>query len=326
MPGGAFWVGVTEDQAAEVGALLLTDNKAEQDQAREALFEVLRSSIDAAVRIVAPKFQLGNAQKIALKTFDAAEANCFTPVRFSASGVQFEIYVGISPQLRQLMEQRAAQSSAVPSALDQLFDFELPVSFSFGRKKLALKDVLKLAPSSVVELDRAPNDLVEVIVNDSVIAWGEVVSIDGQYGIRIRRIAPGGLRTSAMSSPPRAQPFGPWRRPRRKGRIRMQDLITYGMLAFLGLGVIGLCASLVQLLRASIRTRPARDPVKFREMVTSTRSALMELQTMLSSELTETTARQIASVTQLGRPEVELFQKIRKYQSSRPEAAWGGQH
>ena len=204
MPGGAFWVGVTEDQAAEVGALLLKDSKAEADPAREALFEVLRTSIDAAVTIVAPKFQLGNAQKIALKTFDAAEATCFTPVRFSTSDVSFEIYVGISPQLRLLMEQRAAKTPAAASnagsALDHLFDYELPVSFSFGRKKLALKDVLKLAPSSVVELDRAPNDLVEVIVNDAVIAWGEVVSIDGQYGIRIRRIAPGGLRAPAMSS------------------------------------------------------------------------------------------------------------------------------
>jgi flagellar motor switch protein FliN len=201
MPGGAFWVGITEDQAGEVGGLLLKDKQAELEQAREALFDVLRSSIDAAVRVVAAKFQLGNAQQIALRTFNAAEANCFTPVGFSASGVSFEIYVGISPQLRQLMEQRAVQSGASSgSALDQLYDFELPVSFSFGRKKLALKDVLKLAPSSVVELDRAPNDLVEVIVNDSVIAWGEVVSIDGQYGIRIRRIAPGGVRTSAMSS------------------------------------------------------------------------------------------------------------------------------
>jgi flagellar motor switch protein FliN/FliY len=98
------------------------------------------------------------------------------------------------------MEQRAAAQRSGGSALDQLFDFELPVSFSFGRKKLALKDVLKLTPSSVVELDRAPDDLVEVIVNDAVIAWGEVVSIDGQYGIRIRRIAPGGLRAPAMNS------------------------------------------------------------------------------------------------------------------------------
>jgi len=198
MPGGAFWVGVTEDQAEEAGKLLSKGG----EEPREALLAVLRSSIDAAVRIVAPKFQLGSPREIALKTFDAAEANCFTPVRFSASGVQFEVYVGISPQLRQLMEQRAAAQRSAGSALDHLYDFELPVSFSFGRKKLMLKDVLKLAPSSVVELDRAPDDLVEVIVNDSVIAWGEVVSIDGQYGIRIRRIAPGGLRKSAMSSTP----------------------------------------------------------------------------------------------------------------------------
>jgi len=106
-----------------------------------------------------------------------------------------------------------------------------------------------------------------------------------------------------------------------------QNVITYGMLAFLGLGALGLFASLVQVIRTG--ARPARrtvDPVKFGAMVESTRSALLELQTMLSAEVAESTARHVASVTQLGRPEVELFQKIRKYQGVRPEAAWGGQH
>jgi hypothetical protein len=109
----------------------------------------------------------------------------------------------------------------------------------------------------------------------------------------------------------------------------MQDLVTYGMLLFLGLGAIGLCASLVQLLCASIRPRRPRaslDRAKFREMVASTRSSLMELETLLSSEVVETTARHAATVTLSGRPQVELFQKIRKYQAARSEAAWGGQH
>jgi len=111
--------------------------------------------------------------------------------------------------------------------------------------------------------------------------------------------------------------------------MHIQDLVTYGMLSFLGLGAIGLCASLVQLLRASIRprrTRSSLDRARFREMVASTRSSLMELQTLLSLEVAETGARHAATVTLSGTPQVELFQKIRKYQAGRQEAAWGGQH
>ena len=109
----------------------------------------------------------------------------------------------------------------------------------------------------------------------------------------------------------------------------MQNLVTYCMLGFLGLGAVGLCVSLVQLHRTFFRSRPTRaslDRVKFQEMVSSTRSALVELHTMLSSEVAETEARHAASVTILGRPEVELFQKIRKYQAGRPEAVWEGQN
>ena len=192
--GAAFWIGVTEPQAEQVGRLLLRDGEA--GEARGSLFEVLQSSLETAASAASGKYQLGPARQTEPKTFAPQEAACLLPVRFSGPEIQFELYLGVSPQL-----QRAAEKPANSgSGLDLLFDFELPVSFSFGRKKLPLKDVLRLAPSSVVELDRAPDDLVEVIVNDAVIAWGEVVSINGQYGIRIRRIASGGLRTSTMNA------------------------------------------------------------------------------------------------------------------------------
>ena len=64
----------------------------------------------------------------------------------------------------------------------------MPVGVSFGRTQLPLKDVIKLSTGSIVELNRAITEPVEVIVNNCVIARGEVVVIEGNYGVRIREI------------------------------------------------------------------------------------------------------------------------------------------
>jgi flagellar motor switch protein FliN/FliY len=70
-----------------------------------------------------------------------------------------------------------------------LLDVELPVSISFGRKEITMKDVLKLTTGSIIELDRDVNEPVEVLVNHCLIARGEVVVVDGNYGVRIQQIA-----------------------------------------------------------------------------------------------------------------------------------------
>ena len=72
--------------------------------------------------------------------------------------------------------------------MDLLMEVELPVSISFGRAKIPLKDAIKLSTGSIVELNRGLADPVEVIVNNCVIARGEVVVVDGNYGVRIQQI------------------------------------------------------------------------------------------------------------------------------------------
>jgi flagellar motor switch protein FliN/FliY len=73
--------------------------------------------------------------------------------------------------------------------LDLLLDVELPVSISFGKREMPMKDVLKLTTGSIIELDRDVNEPVEVLVNHCLIARGEVVVVDGNYGVRIQQIA-----------------------------------------------------------------------------------------------------------------------------------------
>jgi len=88
-----------------------------------------------------------------------------------------------------------------PMALELLFDVELPVSVSFGHAHLPLKDVLKLNTGSIVELDRGIAEPVDIVINNCVIARGEVVVMDGNYGVRIQHIVSRGERLLAQRIP-----------------------------------------------------------------------------------------------------------------------------
>lgn len=89
-------------------------------------------------------------------------------------------------------EPRAGQHSLAPAGsrtMELLLDVDLPISISFGKTQLPMKDVLKLTTGSIVELNRGVNDQVEVLVNQCLIARGEVVVVEGNYGVRIQEIA-----------------------------------------------------------------------------------------------------------------------------------------
>lgn len=91
-----------------------------------------------------------------------------------------------------------AGSAAPPPALELIYDVELPVSVSFGRAHLPVKEVLKLTSGSIVELNRAIAEPVEIIVNNCVIARGEVVVVEGNYGVRILEIISRGERLRTL--------------------------------------------------------------------------------------------------------------------------------
>jgi flagellar motor switch protein FliN/FliY len=83
----------------------------------------------------------------------------------------------------------AAQLPARSRTMNLLLDVDLPVSISFGKTQLPMKDVIKLTTGSIVELNRGVNEPVEVLVNRCLIARGEVVVVEGNYGVRILEIA-----------------------------------------------------------------------------------------------------------------------------------------
>lgn len=71
------------------------------------------------------------------------------------------------------------------SNIELIKDVKLPIRVRIGSKKMLLKDVLSMDIGSVIELDQLANDPLEILVGDKVIAMGEVVIVDGNFGVQI---------------------------------------------------------------------------------------------------------------------------------------------
>lgn len=72
--------------------------------------------------------------------------------------------------------------------LDLLLDVELEVMLRFGERSMLLREILELGAGSVVELDRAVDEPVDLLLDGRIIARGEVVVVDGNYGLRVLEV------------------------------------------------------------------------------------------------------------------------------------------
>ena len=75
-----------------------------------------------------------------------------------------------------------------PMNLNLVMDVELNVTLRFGQRRLTLREVLELTTGSVVELDRQVEEPVELLLEGIVIARGEAVVVDGNYGLRVTEV------------------------------------------------------------------------------------------------------------------------------------------
>jgi len=79
-------------------------------------------------------------------------------------------------------------SSEEMSNISLIMDVKLPVRVRIGKKKMLLKDVLNMDIGSVIELNQLANDPLDILVDNHVIAQGEVVIVDGNFGVQITTI------------------------------------------------------------------------------------------------------------------------------------------
>lgn len=73
----------------------------------------------------------------------------------------------------------------LPANLDMFLDVPVSVTVQLGSCQLSMREVLQLNPGSVVQLDKLADAPVEVLLNDKLVARGEVVVVENKFGIKI---------------------------------------------------------------------------------------------------------------------------------------------
>lgn len=99
------------------------------------------------------------------------------------------------PETGDRQEERPMQDAerppfqARPDRLDLLLDIELEATLRFGSTELPLRQVLELGPGDVLQLDRHVREPVDLVVGDRIVARGEVVLVDGNFGLQVTEVA-----------------------------------------------------------------------------------------------------------------------------------------
>lgn len=79
--------------------------------------------------------------------------------------------------------------------IDQVLqNISVTMSIEVGRAQIKIRDLMRLTQGSVVELDRIAGEPLDLLVNNTVVAQGEIVLVNDRYGVRLTRVAPAAER------------------------------------------------------------------------------------------------------------------------------------
>ncbi len=89
------------------------------------------------------------------------------------------------PDFQELSEEKRSGSA---KDMDFLLDIPLEISVELGRTRMLIKDLLQLGQGSVVELEKLAGEPMEILVNNKLVARGEVVVVNEKFGVRLTDI------------------------------------------------------------------------------------------------------------------------------------------
>jgi flagellar motor switch protein FliN/FliY len=81
---------------------------------------------------------------------------------------------------------------------EMLQNVPVTLSIEVGRATIKIKDLLRLTQGSVVELDRMAGEPLDLLINNTVVAQGEIVLVNDRYGIRLTRVVPANERVKPL--------------------------------------------------------------------------------------------------------------------------------
>ncbi|MET0493974.1 MAG: flagellar motor switch protein FliN [Actinoplanes sp.] len=165
------------------------------------LTAAVRPALEAAARTFGPVvLDPGQLMEpgVALSAIAAKDASVAVPL-LDGGEIRAVVAMALTPWPADAapagVARRGAGEAAVRGGLDMLHDVEMEVSAELGRTKMSVRELLSLSPGAIVELDRAAGSPADLLVNGRLIARGEVVVVDENFGIRITEIvSPGSER------------------------------------------------------------------------------------------------------------------------------------
>lgn len=151
--------------------------------------------------------------KFSVVSVSAGAAPSGVVVDLTAADVAARLAVGgdaePAPAAASAATRAPARSAAAPASarvpelvqndtLDAVLDMELPLVVRFARTVMSLKTLSGLGPGSIVDMERSPDEPVQMLVGDRVIARGEVVVVGGHYGVRVTDLVSAAERARAL--------------------------------------------------------------------------------------------------------------------------------
>ncbi len=103
-----------------------------------------------------------------------------------------------SPQPATFPTVQGGEAAVAPKNMDFLLDIPMSVAVYVGSTKMAIRDLLQLAQGSVIELDKLAGEPMEVMVNNKLVARGEVVVVNEKFGIRLTDVVSAAERVQQL--------------------------------------------------------------------------------------------------------------------------------
>ena len=208
------WVGAPEETWTELGRLILMGagvDSAPPSEIKDTYLEIIRQSMGSLAQDIGERISTQVSAEKGSESAPPGTEKHVLQIEAALPAKTGQFYLVIANDLCRFLNSRSTQNEEAPApvaaapkapvdpagdqalalgsrTLELLMDVELPVSVSFGRTSLKLQDAMRLITGSLIELDRGLTDPVDLLVNNCVIARGEVVVVEGNYGVRIIEI------------------------------------------------------------------------------------------------------------------------------------------
>lgn len=124
--------------------------------------------------------------------------NSYAPNGFDIPQKPIEQGPPVEVQKAQFQPLYSSGEHEQPKNIDLILDVPLEISVVLGRTKKSIKEILALGTGSLVELDKLAEEPVEILVNGKKVAYGEVVVVDENFGVRITSIVSNAERIQSL--------------------------------------------------------------------------------------------------------------------------------